>query len=99
MQTKEFSTITFLGVYGGLLFLLALTVGLSLIPLGIWNTPLSLVIAAGKTFLVIYFFMKLGLASPALRIVAAAGVLWLLILFGITFSDYFTRFSFGVFGK
>lgn len=99
MDAKEFSLKTLFLVYVGLMGLLLLTVVASFFHLGPWSAPVSLAIAGGKTFLVVFFFMKLGLASTSLRVVAAAGVLWLSFLAFITLSDYLTRFSFGALGK
>ncbi|MDX8529288.1 cytochrome C oxidase subunit IV family protein [Mesorhizobium sp. MSK_1335] len=68
--------------YLGLLALLALTVGSSLIDLGGFNVALNLVIAAAKAILIGLLFMHLTGTLPRLA-VAAAG-LWLVILFGLT---------------
>jgi cytochrome c oxidase subunit 4 len=96
-QDISLSTLTW--AYVGLMLLLAVTVAASFAPLGAWGPVLSIAIAVTKTFLVVYFFMKLREASPGLRIVALAGVFWLFLLGSITFGDYLTRMSFGVLGK
>jgi cytochrome c oxidase subunit 4 len=93
------SMATLTRVYLGLMLLLGATVAASFAPLGAWGPAVSIAIAFAKTFLVVYFFMKLREASAGLRIVAFAGVFWLFLLGSITVGDYLTRISFGVLGK
>jgi cytochrome c oxidase subunit 4 len=50
-----------------------------------------LAIAVTKAALVILFFMGVRWSSRLTMIVAASGFVWLLILFGITMSDYLSR--------
>lgn len=78
-------------VYLALMLLLALTVFLSLCPLGSWSAPLSLMIAAAKAALVLFYFMKLKESSNSLRIMALGSLFWLLMLLSLTASDYLTR--------
>lgn len=68
----------------GLLVLLAATVMLSFIELGIFNPVLNLAIAAAKAVIIATVFMHL--AGPGLlpRLAAAAALLWLGILYGLT---------------
>ncbi|AEH90819.1 MULTISPECIES: cytochrome C oxidase subunit IV family protein [Mesorhizobium] len=68
--------------YVGLLALLALTVGSSLLDLGGFNVALNLAIAAAKSVLIAIMFMHLTGALP--RLAVAATGLWLVILFGLT---------------
>lgn len=86
-------------VYVSLMFLLALTVGVSLLPLGIWGVVTGLLIAAIKAFLVIWFFMELRNSPPLVRLVAAAGMLWVGLLMVLIFGDYLTRGTIHVLGK
>jgi cytochrome c oxidase subunit 4 len=44
-----------------------------------------------KALLVILFFMHVRWATRLTWVVAASGFVWLLILFGITMTDYLTR--------
>jgi cytochrome c oxidase subunit 4 len=78
-------------VYLALLCLLALTAGSTVLPGGWWSTPISLVIAFVKTFLIAFFFMNLKGQPWIVRIFAVAGLFWLLILVILSASDYFTR--------
>jgi cytochrome c oxidase subunit 4 len=68
--------------YLGLLALLALTVGSSLVNLGGFNVALNLAIAAAKAILIATLFMRLTGTLP--RLAVAASGLWLVILFGLT---------------
>jgi cytochrome c oxidase subunit 4 len=78
-------------VYLALLCLLTLTAASTALPVGWWSTPISLVIAFVKVFLIAYFFMDLRGQPGIVRVFAVAGVFWLLILLVLTASDYFTR--------
>jgi cytochrome c oxidase subunit 4 len=82
---------TYLAVFAALMLLTLLTVWASYQHLGIWNTPVALGIAITKATLVVLFFMHLRYSPKLFAIVIAASVFWLLILFGITLSDYISR--------
>jgi cytochrome c oxidase subunit IV len=78
-------------VYGALLALTLLTVGVAFVDLG----PLSLILALGiaicKALLVMLFFMHLRYSGHLTWLVAGAGVIWLAHLLIFTLSDYLTR--------
>lgn len=74
-----------------LLGLLALTVGLTYVPLGGFGAAAALTIAVVKAGLVAAFFMHLKWSSPAMRLFAAAGVVWLSLLIGGTLVDLLSR--------
>jgi cytochrome c oxidase subunit IV len=78
-------------VYLALLCLLALTAGSTVLPGGWWSTPISLVIAFAKTFLIAAFFMNLKGQPGIVRVFSVAGLVWLLILLTLSASDYLTR--------
>lgn len=82
---------TYLLVWISLLVLLLAAIGSSYVPMGAFNIVISFLIAVGKAFLVLIFFMHLKHSSYLTRIFAAAGFFWLLLLFGLTMSDYSTR--------
>ena len=75
-----------------LILLTGLTVGVSFFPLaGAWHLGLGLGIAACKAALVVLFFMHV-LISPRLTwIVISIACFWVLILFGLTLTDYLSR--------
>ena len=78
-------------VYAALMALLALTVVMTYLPLGIMQTPASLLIAAAKAALVAIFFMELAYTSAAVRLWALAGLYWLSVLLILSMADYATR--------
>jgi cytochrome c oxidase subunit 4 len=86
------STRTLLTIGGGLLVLLALTVVAAQIELGPWNAVIALAIAACKALLVILFFMDVRRSNHITWVYVVVGFFWLLLLFGLTFGDYLTRF-------
>src|SRR5436309_10224008 len=80
--------------YGVFLALLAgtgLTVAVAFVDLGAMNNVLMLGIAMTKALLVILFFMHVRWSTRLTWLVVASGFFWLLILFGITMTDYLTR--------
>ncbi len=74
-----------------LIVLTAATVGAALINLGVLSFPVALVIAITKATLVILYFMHVRYSSRLTWVVIACGFFFLLILFGLTLSDYLTR--------
>ena len=68
-----------------------LTVVVAFYDLGFMNNVVMLTIACAKALLVILFFMHVRWSSRLTWVVAASGFVWLLILFGITMSDYLSR--------
>jgi len=63
------------------------------------NTVVALSIAITKATLVIWFFMGVRFNTPLTKVVAVSGFLWMLILFGIGMSDYWSRPWLGVPGR
>jgi cytochrome c oxidase subunit IV len=82
---------TYLKVWVALLILLGVTTGIAYIPLGWFNTFMSVTIAFAKATLIVLFFMHLKYKGPLVRVFVCAGLFWLAILFVFTFGDYFTR--------
>ena len=78
-------------VYGVLLALTLLTVGVAYLDLGPLNLVVALGIAICKAVLVMLFFMHLRYSSGLTWVVAGAGVIWLAHLLIFTLADYFTR--------
>ena len=91
-STKHISVGTYLVIFAALMVLLVLTVGAAFwFNLGNLNILVALAIATVKAALVVLFFMHVLYASRLTKIFVAAAFLWLIILFGLTFSDYATR--------
>src|SRR3954469_17683516 len=78
-------------VFAALIVGTALTVMVAFIDLGAMNNVLMLGIACTKALLVILFFMHVRWSTRLTWLVVASGFFWLLILFGITMTDYYTR--------
>jgi cytochrome c oxidase subunit 4 len=85
----------YLAVFGALMVFTAITVAAAFVDLGILNNVVMLGIALTKATLVVLFFMHVKYATRLIPLVAVGGFLWLLILFGITMSDYLTRGWYG----
>jgi cytochrome c oxidase subunit IV len=78
-------------VFAALIVGTALTVAVAFLDLGALNNVLMLGIALTKALLVILFFMHVRWSSRLTWVVVASGFFWLLILFGLTMTDYLTR--------
>ena len=77
-------------IFGALMVLTALTVGLAFVNLGQMNIVVALAVAIVKASLVVMFFMHLKYESPLTKVVLGAGIFWLILLLGII-MDYFSR--------
>jgi cytochrome c oxidase subunit 4 len=78
-------------VFAALMVGTALTVLVAFYDLGALNNVLMLGIAMTKATLVILYFMHVRWSTRLTWVIAASGFVWLLILFGITMTDYLTR--------
>lgn len=74
-----------------LMVLFGLNLGSAYLPLGAGNITLNLLIAAIMVVVLAAFLMDLKTAGLLVRIVAVAGLFWTVMMFSLTFSDYFTR--------
>jgi cytochrome c oxidase subunit 4 len=77
-----------------LLGLLGLTVTLSYQPLGAFNGPVALVIAATKSMIVAAVFMELRRRRPLFMAFAGAGLCWLAVLIWLSSTDFTRRAGF-----
>jgi cytochrome c oxidase subunit IV len=68
-----------------------LTVLAAFFDMGPLNNVAMLAIASIKALLVILFFMHVRWSTRLTWVVVASGFFWLLIMFGLTMTDYFTR--------
>jgi cytochrome c oxidase subunit 4 len=81
-------------IFIALMFLTGLTVWVARnIDLGSekLNTVVALAIAVTKAMLVVLYFMHVRYSSRLTWVVVAGGFLWLLIMIGLTMSDYLSR--------
>src|SRR5436305_1269409 len=91
METTTHSPSLYWKTCAALMALLALTWTIGYVNLGVFNLVVALAISISKALLVALFFMHIKGSSRLLHLAAAAGVIWLLILFSLTLSDYFSR--------
>jgi cytochrome c oxidase subunit 4 len=68
-----------------------LTVLVAKFDLGPLNNIVMLTVACAKALLVVLYFMHVRWGTRLTWLVAASGFFWLLILFGLTMSDYMSR--------
>ena len=78
-------------IFGALIALTALTVGVAYVDLAWLNTPIALTIATAKAALVLAFFMHLKWSPQLTVLVAVTGFLWFVILVAFTVADYLSR--------
>ena len=91
MSAKITSPIAYVGVFLALLVLTLVTVWVAYQDLGAWNDLVAMVIAFFKATLVVWIFMGLRNGAPLARLMAVGALLWLVILFGLTLADYWSR--------
>jgi cytochrome c oxidase subunit 4 len=82
---------TYYLVGAALMVLLALTVGVALVPLGPFNVLVALAIAVTKALIVVLYFMHVKYNSRLTWVFASGGVLWLLIMIILTMGDFIAR--------
>ncbi len=81
----------YFAVFAALMVLTATTVCVAYVNLDWLNLPVALAIAITKATLVILFFMHVKYSGHMVKVYVVAGVLFLIIMIGITLSDYMTR--------
>ncbi|HMF18438.1 MAG TPA: cytochrome C oxidase subunit IV family protein [Gemmataceae bacterium] len=91
MSGPTFQRKTYYYVFGALIALTVLTVGISFLDLGQWHIAAGLTIAVCKAGFVILFFMHLLHSRPLTWLILGTGLFWLAILLALTLSDYVTR--------
>lgn len=77
--------------FAWLMVLLVVTLGAAMIDLGPLNIVIAMGIAAVKIGFIMIFFMHLKYTSLLSKVFAGSGIVWLLIMFGLTLADFFTR--------
>ena len=68
-----------------------LTVSAALRDFGPWNIVIALAIATTKATLVVLYFMHARYSPRRTQLVIVCAVFWLMLLLGLTLSDYGTR--------
>ena len=79
------------GIFGALMVLTAVTVGVSYLPLGVMNFPVAITIAITKATLVVLFFMHVMYSSRLTKMIVGMALFFLLTMLGLTLTDYLSR--------
>ena len=82
---------TYYSIFGALMVLTAVTVGVAFVNLGALNFPVAIGIAITKATLVILFFMHAKYSSTLTKMFVATAFFFLFILLGLTMTDYLSR--------
>src|SRR5215204_7307651 len=82
---------TYYAIFGALMVLTALTIGVAFVQLGRANFPVAIAIALTKATLVILFFMHVKYSSRLTKMVVGMAFFFLFILLSMTMSDYVSR--------
>ncbi len=82
---------TYYAIFGALMVLTAVTVGVAFINLGALNFPVAMAVAVTKATLVILFFMHVKYSSKLTKFIVLMAFFFLFILFGMTLTDYLSR--------
>jgi len=90
-EAQQPSLTTYLVIYAILMVLVLVTVGVAYVELGIYNVAVAMGIAIFKAVLVVLYFMHVKYEGYLTSIIALGSVVWLVILLGLTLSDYLTR--------
>ncbi len=78
-------------IFGSLMALTVTTVAIAFVDLGALNFPVALAIAILKATLVILFFMHVKYSSALTKLICGGAFFFLIILFGLTLTDYLSR--------
>jgi cytochrome c oxidase subunit 4 len=78
-------------VFSALIVGTGLTVAAAFVDMGAMNNVIMLTIACVKAALVVLFFMHVRWGTRLTWVVVASGFFWLLIMFGLTMTDYISR--------
>ena len=84
---------TYYLIWGALMVLTALTFGISFVDLGVWSSVIAVLIAVTKATLIALIFMHMRYADRVTQVVGVAALVWLVIMFVLTATDFFTRYA------
>jgi cytochrome c oxidase subunit 4 len=82
---------TYYTIFGTLMLLTVITIVVAFVNLGMLNFPIALTIAITKATLVILFFMHVKYSSHLTKTIVASAFFFLIVLFGLTLTDYLSR--------
>jgi cytochrome c oxidase subunit 4 len=86
-------------IFGALMLLTALTVGVTYIDLGEANLIVAMAIAVFKASLVVLYFMHVRWSPKLVQLTFVTSLLFFGILVAFTLGDYFSRGALGVLGR
>ena len=78
-------------VFAALMVLTAATVFVAKFDFGVLSNFVAMSIAILKGSLVVWIFMHVRYGSRLTKLIVVSGFLWLILLIGITLSDYLSR--------
>ena len=82
---------TYYTIFALLMVFTAITVAVAFVNLGAFNFPVAIGIAITKATLVVLFFMHVKYSSQMTKLFVSMAVFFILILFGLTMTDYLSR--------
>lgn len=82
---------SYVGIFLTLMVLTVVTVAVAYVNLGQFNKVVALGIASFKATLVILYFMHVKYSSRLTKLVVVSGFFFLVILLGLTMTDYGSR--------
>lgn len=84
---------TYVSVFAALMVLTGLTVYVAFIDFGhgLLNDTVAMTIAVVKALLVLVIFMHLKYSAKIIWLIAGCSVVWLLVMIGLTLTDYRSR--------
>ena len=91
MSEHVVSVRLYVTIFLALMVLTAITVAIARVDLGVMNNVVAMTIAMAKAILVILFFMHVRYSTPLTWVVVVSGFFWLIVLIGLTMSDYISR--------
>ena len=91
MSEHVVSPKTYLVILFALMLGTVLTVMAAVKDFGPWNIVIALAIATTKATLVVLYFMHARYSSKRTQLVIVCAVFWLVLLLGLTLSDYAMR--------
>ncbi len=82
---------TYYAIFGALMVLTAVTVGVAFVNLGSFNFPVAIGIAITEATLVILFFMHAKYSSRLTKMFVGTAFFFLFILLALSLTDYLSR--------
>jgi len=82
---------TYYLIFFSLMVLTAITVAVAFVNLGSLNFPIAIGVAITKATLVVLFFMHVKYSSRMTKMVVGLAIFFLLVMLGLTMTDYATR--------